>query len=69
MKFMSYRSTIMLINPIGIVGQSNDVLAGSVTSPPVRIQPHLAVSNNQFDPWPSFRCLSLQYPSTGQVTS
>ncbi|KAG6476669.1 hypothetical protein ZIOFF_065915 [Zingiber officinale] len=47
-------------------GQSDDVLAGSGTSPPVRIQPHLTVSNNQYDPWPSFRCLSLQYPSTGQ---
>ncbi|XP_074564961.1 protein FAR1-RELATED SEQUENCE 5-like [Curcuma longa] len=47
-------------------GQSDDVLSGSVTTPPVRIQPHLTVSNNQYDPWPSFRCLSLQYPSTGQ---
>lgn len=51
------------------VGRSDDGLAGSVASMPVRTQPHLAVSSNQYDHWPSVRCLSLQYPSNGQVTS
>ncbi|CAL9198936.1 unnamed protein product [Musa hybrid cultivar] len=47
-------------------GQSDDGLAGSVASTPRRTQPHLAVSSNQYDHWPSVRCLSLQYPSNGQ---
>ncbi|WOL02384.1 protein FAR1-RELATED SEQUENCE 5-like isoform X1 [Canna indica] len=57
-----------IINKRGRKGQPDDVLPGSPVSTPMRIQPHLAISSNQYDSWPSVRCLSLQYPSTGQET-
>ncbi|RWW49038.1 hypothetical protein BHE74_00044849 [Ensete ventricosum] len=50
----------------GRKGHSDDGLAGPVASMPVRTQPHLAVSSNQYEHWPSVRCLALQDPSNGQ---